>query len=119
MTRSSSRIRGRIRNTPLVKEDDPRRWREVSLFLCFLLLLVSPVLFDILQQGRYVRAGYEIERLTEEKKSLDQQHLRLRIERAHLGSLGPIAERAETELELVPARQGVRIIASAGTRAGR
>jgi hypothetical protein len=107
----SHRIRDRIRNIPLVKENDPRRWREVSLFLALLLVLSLPVLFDIAQQTKYVRTRYAIQALRAEKSRLEQQHLQLRIEQASLESLPLVSDRAGRALGLVRGTEGLRIFA--------
>jgi len=119
MIRSSHRIRGRIRNIALVREEDPRRWREVSFFLVFLLSLAAPVLFDVTQQTRYVRTRYAIEALRSEMSELDQQYLKLRIERASLESLDLVSQRARRELALVPAEAGARIVVPRPPRPAR
>ena len=110
MTRSSDRIRERIRNIALVREPDQRRVRQLWLYMAFLLTLAVPVLFDVAQQSRYVKTRYAMEGLRVERSALEQEFLRLRIERASLESLDLISRRAVRELGLSPSREGLRIL---------
>jgi cell division protein FtsL len=107
---ASRRIRPRIHNIPLEKERDPHCFRDVTLFLLILLFLTAPMLLHVAWQARCVKARYSVEALRREKSSLDQQYLRLRVERATLESLDRVAAKAGGELGLLLPQAGARIV---------
>jgi len=109
MIRTSVRIRGRISNSALVKEKDPRTWRHLGVLLVLVLVLALPILLGVAWQAEYVRAQYAIKDLGARRQQLDEQLLRLSIERASIESLDGVSRRALRELALVPGQQGLRI----------
>ena len=115
---SPHRIRERIHNMPLEKEGEPRRFREVTLFLLVLLLLVAPALLNVAWQARFVRTRYAVEALRREEGVLDQQYLRLRVERAALESLEAVSQKASGDLGLLPPQAGTRIVIPAPAARG-
>ena len=94
-------IRRAIPNSPIVREIDKARqrelWRSVAIGMCLVLVL----LFSAWQHFELLRHGYEIEQM-EQDRALElelNRHLRLEIET--LRSLRRIEQIATEELNLV------------------
>jgi cell division protein FtsL len=96
---SSRRI---VLNERLVKERDAARVRELRRVLALCAALLVPVLFYVWQQVEYIRTGYRIEALREEKAKLVEWGRKLRLERATLLDLRRIEKVAVERLRLVP-----------------
>lgn len=89
-----ARIRERIRNRHLVREQNPMRGRELLGYLTLCSLIMLPAVFVLWQQNAYVRTRFEIESLRKQKIALQERYRFLRIETGTLESLGRIEEEA-------------------------
>jgi hypothetical protein len=113
-------VAGRIRNTDLVRESDPRQQRLLLLLLALVLGLALPMLFYVWQHNRSVSLTYRIQDLREE---LDESRERGRLLDARLEALSSPAEvkrRVEgLDLDLeAPEISSIRVVRPAEEAAG-
>jgi cell division protein FtsL len=100
-----------IPNTPIVREIDRVRqrdlWRSGAVGVC----LVSVLLFSAWQHFQLLRHGYDIEQMEQDRASELQVNRHLRLELETLRSLRRIEQIATDELNLVaPSSAEVQVI---------
>ncbi len=100
--RSAYAVRRPVVNAYLVRERDRRRLRELGLVLLAVLPLGLSLLAYTWLQLEVLRTGYRIEELERQLHRLNQAERQLRLEAAYLASPPRLAERAGSELGLVP-----------------
>jgi cell division protein FtsL len=96
---SSRRV---VLNQHLVKERDQARARELRRVIWICAAMLLPVLFYVWQQVEYIRYGYQVEQLREERSRLVEWNRQLKLERATLLNLRRVEKVASGQLGLVP-----------------
>jgi cell division protein FtsL len=91
-----------VLNQHLVKERDQARARELRRVIWICAAMLLPVLFYVWQQVEYIRYGYQVEQLREERSRLVEWNRQLRLERATLLNLRRVEKVAAGQLGLVP-----------------
>jgi cell division protein FtsL len=103
-------VRKDVRNNPVVREVDGARQRELSRWLGVGALLLGVVLFSAWQQFELLSHGYELERLTEERRAEQEVNRHLRLEIASLRSPKRIERLAVEKLKLTPPTRAQAIV---------
>jgi hypothetical protein len=96
-----------VRNRHLVRELDRGRLRELLVVASLVALLLLPLLLYVWDHMEWIRVGYEMERLKQERVEQAQLGERLRIEKTSLSSLVRVEREARGRLGLVPAAGAV------------
>ena len=100
--RTQESFRRVVLNQHLVKERDQARARELRRVIWICAAMLVPVLFYVWQQVEYIRFGYQVEQLREEKNRLVEWNRQLKLERATLLNLRRVEKVAAGQLGLVP-----------------
>jgi cell division protein FtsL len=96
-----------VRNRLLVRELDRRRLHELLLIVLLVGVLLLPLLTYVWYHMEWIRVGYEMEKLKQERGLQVELGARLRIEKASLESLSRVEREARDTLGLVPAGEAV------------
>jgi cell division protein FtsL len=91
-----------VLNQHLVKERDQARARELRRVIWICGAMLVPVLFYVWQQVEYIRYGYQVEQLRQERSRLVEWNRQLKLERATLLNLRRVEKVAAGQLGLVP-----------------
>jgi cell division protein FtsL len=90
-----------VRNRHLVREMDRRRIRDLLLVGALVIVLLLPLLTYVWYHMEWIRVGYEMQRLKQEREAQVELNARLRLEKATLESLGRVEREARGKLGLV------------------
>jgi hypothetical protein len=109
-------VAGRIRNTNLVRESDPRQQRLLLLLLALVLGFAVPMLFYVWQHNRHVSLTYRTQTLREQLRESRERGRVLGARLEELSSPREVkrqVERLGLELE-VPEVSSIRVVRPAG-----
>jgi hypothetical protein len=113
-------VAGRIRNTNLVRESDPRQQRLLLVLLALVLGLALPMLFYVWQHNRSVSLTYRIRDLREELTESRERGRVLDARLEELSSPAQVKRRVESlDLDLeAPEISSIRVVRPAESAAG-
>jgi len=97
-------------NHRLVLEPDRGRARELLMAVALSGLIMLPLLLYVWQSSEWIRNGYRIERLKNERERLAEVNHQLRLEKASLENLSRIEQAAGTQLGLAPPPAGTVVL---------
>jgi len=97
-------------NHRLVLEPDRGRARELLMAVALSALIMLPLLLYVWQSSEWIRNGYQIERLKNQRERLAEVNHQLRLEKASLENLGRIEQAAGTQLGLAPPPAGTVVL---------
>jgi cell division protein FtsL len=103
-----------IRNRHLVRDIDKGRLHELLVVVLLAGLLLLPLLLYVWNHMEWIRVGYELEHLKQERLSQAELGARLRIEKASLEALSRVETVARDRIGLVPAAAVVRLVEEPG-----
>ena len=103
-------LRKVVRNSPVVREVDEVRQRELWQWVCVGLVMVLVLLFSAWQRSELLRYGYEIQALQQGrvKEAEAGRHLRLQLEQSRAPKV--IEDYATGQLHLVRPGRGDAIV---------
>ena len=107
MTRAQSRLQ---LNGRLVLELDRGRVRELILAVALAGIMLLPLLLYVWQSSEWIRTGYRIEQLKNQRDHLAEINLQLRLEKASLESLARIQQLAGEQLGLAEPPGGTVVL---------
>lgn len=96
-----------VRNRHLVREIDRHRIRDLLLVGALVIVLLLPLLSYVWYHMEWIRVGYEMERLKQEREAQVELNARLRLEKATLESLDRVEREARGRLGLVQSTDAV------------
>jgi len=113
-------VAGRIRNTSLVRESDPRQQRLLLLLLALVLGFALPMLFYVWQHNRHVSLTYRTQTLREELRDSRERGRVLDARLEELSSPTKVKQRVEhLRLDLEsPKVSSIRVVRPAETAPG-
>jgi cell division protein FtsL len=97
-------------NHRLVLEPDRGRMRELLLAVSMSGVMLVPLLLYVRQSSEWLRAGYRIEELKNQRERLIETHRRLRLEKASLESLARVEQVAVLQLGLAQPPAGTVVL---------
>jgi len=97
-------------NHRLVLEPDRGRVRELLLALALSGLMLLPLLLFVWQSSEWVRSGYRIERLKNQRDHLNEVNHQLRLEKASLENLARVEQVANEQLGLAQPPGGTVVL---------
>ena len=107
-TKGAGRLPGL--NHRLVLELDRGRVREMLLAVALSGLMLLPLLLYVWQSSEWVRSGYRIERLKNQRDRLVEINHQLRLEEASLQNLGRVEQVASGQLDLTEPPGGTVVL---------
>ena len=103
----------RWKESPVEREHDSRRTQRSVALVAALVISVSPFLFYLVEQIRFLGLRYRIDAVRTQSEQLVETERRLRTERAELAALPGIEQRAVRELNLIrPTPEEVLVLSS-------
>ncbi len=100
-------------NRRLVMEQDGGRVRELLLAVGLSGLMLMPLLLYVWQNIEWIRTGYRVEKLEEQREQLTELNHKLRLEKASLETLTRVEHEASSGLGLAPPPPGATVIVDA------
>jgi cell division protein FtsL len=97
-------------NHRLVLEPDRGRARELLVAVALSGLIMLPLLLYVWQSSEWIRNGYQIERLKNQREHLAEVNHQLRLEKASLENLTRIEQAAGTQLGLAEPPAGTVVL---------
>jgi len=97
-------------NERLVLEPDRGRMRELLLAVALSGLMLLPLLFYVRQSSEWLRAGYRIEKLKNQRDHLNEVNQELRLEKASLENLVRVETVAAGQLGLAQPPGGTVVL---------
>jgi cell division protein FtsL len=97
-------------NHRLVLEPDRGRMRELLLAVSLSGVMLLPLLLYVRQSSEWLRAGYRMEELKNQRERLIETHRQLRLEKASLESLARVEQVAELQLGLAQPPAGTVVL---------
>lgn len=97
-------------NERLVLEPDRGRMRELLLALALSGVMLLPLLFYVRQSSEWLRAGYRIEKLKNQRDRLTELNHELRLEKASLENLTRVEKVAADQLGLAQPPGGTVVL---------
>lgn len=110
IARSGNHLRLPWLNERLVLEPDRGRMRELLLALLLSGLMLLPLLFYVRQSSEWLRAGYRIEKLKNQRDHLNELNQELRLEKASLQNLVRVETVAAGQLGLAQPPGGTVVL---------
>ena len=113
-------VAGRIRNTDLVRESDPRQQRLLLVLIALVLGFALPMLFYVWQHNRYVSLTYRIQTLREDLRDSRERGRLLDTRLEELSSPREVKSRVEgLRLDLEsPEISSIRVVRPAAETGG-
>jgi len=103
-------IKKDVRNNPIVREVDERRWREQWRSVALGVLFVGVLLFSGWQRVELLQHGYRLEHMQKERGEQEATNRHLRLEIETLKSPQRIERLATSTLHLVAPETGAAVI---------
>lgn len=97
-------------NERLVLEPDRGRMRELLLVLALSALMLVPLLFYVRQSSEWLRAGYRMEQLKNQRDHLNEVNQELKLEKASLENLVRVEKVASDQLGLAQPPGGTVVL---------
>lgn len=110
VARSGNHLRLPWLNERLVLEPDRGRMRELLLVLALSGVMLLPLLFYVRQSSDWLRAGYRIEKLKNQRDRLTELNHELRLEKASLENLVRVEKVAAGQLGLAQPPGGTVVL---------
>ena len=109
-----ARPRGQVKlpwlNHSLVLEPDRGRMRELLLAVSLSFVMLLPLLLYIRQSSEWLRTGYRIEELKNQRDRLEEINHQLRLEKASLESLGRVEQVGAGQIGLAQPPAGTVVL---------
>jgi cell division protein FtsL len=103
-------IKKDVRNNPIIREVDERRWREQWRSVAFGVLFVGVLLFSGWQRVELLQHGYRLEQMQRERADQEAKNRHLRLEIETLKSPQRIERLATSKLHLVTPATGAAVV---------
>src|SRR5262245_16983168 len=103
-------IKKDVRNNPIIREVDERRWREQWRSVAFGVLFVGVLLFSGWQRVELLQHGYRLEQMQKARSNEEEINRHLRLEVETLKSPQRIESLALGRLKLVAPETGTAIV---------